>query len=167
MSRISKHTLGIDWGTYNSAAAYYDGTQARMIESSEGTTEQGKAFPSFLYFDMEGNVQEYGRNAKKRIPIGPKQVIWGVKRLIGLSYDAAVSLDELKRFTYETEKGSDGGILIRVGHKTFTPTDLCEITLRHIKQEAENDLNLGTPVDDAQLAIPAYFDDTRTQDPGE
>jgi molecular chaperone DnaK (HSP70) len=164
MSGVRKYALGIDWGTYNSAAAYYDGTRTRMVESNEGTTEQGKAFPSFLYFDLEGNVQEYGRRAKSHLIDSPEQVVWGVKRLIGLSYDEAVQKKELDRFAYETEKSGDGGISIRVGRQSFTPTDLCETMLRHIKREAENTRNLGTTVDDAQLAIPAYFDDTRAQE---
>jgi len=159
-----RYVLGIDWGTYNSAAAAFDGEQTRIIESKEGTTEYGKAFPSFLYFDLRGEVQAYGIAAMRYRAIAPKQVIWGVKRLIGLSYDDAVRRKELKRFAFKVEKASDGGVLVSVGERKFTPTDLCEIMLRKIKTDAESPLNLGIPVEKAQLGIPSYFDDTRAQE---
>jgi molecular chaperone DnaK (HSP70) len=163
------YTLGIDWGTFNSAAAVFDGERTRIIQSKEGMTEYGKAFPSFLQFDLEGNVIAYGKVAKRQLSIAPEQVLWGVKRLIGLPYDYLAAREgnkpsELERFSYRTEKGNDGGVLIRVGSKSFTPTDLCEIMLRKIRSDAESSLNLGVTIDDVQLAVPAYFDDTRTQE---
>jgi hypothetical protein len=73
-------------------------------------------------------------------------------------------MGELKRFEYDLARAPDGGIVIRVGEAEFTPTDICSQMLRAIKSEAEAPHNLGTQIEEAQVAIPAYFDDTRTQE---
>jgi molecular chaperone DnaK (HSP70) len=158
--------LGIDWGTWNSAAALYSPDSGRpvMIQSDEAAPEYGKAFPSFIYFDAFGGVKAYGRAAMGYKAVDPSFVVWGVKRLIGLSYREAQSEGDLDRFEFKTEPADDGGILIAIGEKKFSPTDICELTLRKIKTDAESNRNCGAPIDEAVLTVPSYFDDTRTQE---
>jgi molecular chaperone DnaK (HSP70) len=51
-------SIGIDLGTYNSAAAVAVGrSRVAMIESRYGRTLYGKSFPSFVLFDHNGNRQ--------------------------------------------------------------------------------------------------------------
>jgi len=149
--------LSIDWGSYNSAAAVAMGKSHMLIKSSESEGSQGKAFPSFLHFDLTGRALRYGARAMRMRVESAEQVIWGVKRLIGLSYNEALGDDEFGRFAFATQKAEDGSILIRVGSASFSPTDICRMTLEKIKQDAESPLNLGAPIRRARLAIPAYF----------
>ncbi|HUT77843.1 MAG TPA: Hsp70 family protein, partial [Polyangia bacterium] len=159
-------SIGIDLGTYNSAAAVAVGrNRVAMIESRYGKTLYGKSFPSFVLFDHNGNRQLVGQRAREELPLNPKLVVWGVKRLVGLSYQAAREAGELDRFRYELEEGPGGGILIRVGDERFTPSHILEHILREIKEDAENSrVNplVGGPVDRAVISIPAYFKAIRT-----
>jgi molecular chaperone DnaK (HSP70) len=158
--------IGIDLGTYNSAASVALGrTRVAMIESKYGKTLYGKSFPSFVLFDHYGRVQLAGQRAKEELRLNPELVIWGVKRLVGLSYQAALAQGEFKRFQYHIEEGPQGDILIRVGEERLSPSHILEIILREIKEDAENPkVNplLGGVVDRAIISIPAYYKAIRT-----
>lgn len=159
-------SIGIDLGTYNSAAAAALGrTRVAMIESKYGRTVYGKSFPSFVMFDHFGRTQLVGQRAKDELRLNPKLVVWGVKRLIGLSYRTALESGEFRRFQYDIEEGPQGDILIRVGEERFSPSHILEIILREIKEDAENPkVNplLGGLVDRAVISIPAYYKAIRT-----
>ncbi len=158
--------IGIDLGTYNSAAAVAIGrNRVAMIESKYGKTLYGKNFPSFVLFDHNGVKQLVGQRAREEIRLNPKLVVWGVKRLVGLSYQQAKELGELDRFAYDIEEGPGGSILIRVGQERFSPSHILEYILREIKEDAENSsVNplLGGTIDKAVISIPAYFKAIRT-----
>jgi molecular chaperone DnaK len=159
-------TMGIDLGTYNSAAAVALGRgRVVMVESKYGRTMYGKSFPSFVLFDREGRKQVVGQRAREEMSINHDLVVWGVKRLVGLSYQTALEMGELKRFQYAVEEGPGGAILIRVGQERYTPSHILEFILREIKQDAENpkvNPALGGPIEGAVISIPAYFKAIRT-----
>lgn len=158
--------IGIDLGTFNSAAAVAIGRgQTIMVESKRGESRYGKNFPSFVLFDHNGKKQAVGKSAKEELSTNPDLVIWGVKRLVGLSYEAAEEKGELKRFQYNIERGPGGAILIKVGEERFTPSHILECILREIKEDAENpraNPMLGGQIEKAVISVPAYFDGTRT-----
>ncbi|MBN2344170.1 MAG: Hsp70 family protein [Deltaproteobacteria bacterium] len=158
--------IGIDLGTYNSAAAVPIGNgKVAMIESRYGKSLYGKNFASFVLFDHTGQKQITGKRAQAELRLNPKLVIWGVKRLVGLSYQNAKASGELTRFAYETEEGPGGSILIKVGEERYTPSHILEYILRDIKQDAEDpSVNplVGQPIDKAIISIPAYFKAIRT-----
>lgn len=158
--------IGIDLGTYNSAASVALGrTRVAMIESKHGKTLYGKNFPSFVLFDKFGRVQVVGQRAKEEARLNPELVVWGVKRLVGLSYEAAKAAGEFKRFQYRIEEGPMGDLLICVGEERYSPSHILEIILREIKDDAENPkVNplLGGAVDRAIISIPAYYKAIRT-----
>jgi molecular chaperone DnaK (HSP70) len=158
--------IGIDLGTYNSAAAFaLKKGKVTMIESRYGKTLYGKNFPSFVLFDHAGRKQVVGQRAKAELSINPRLVVWGVKRLVGLPYRTARERGELRRFQYEIEEGPGGAILIKVGEERYTPSSILELILGEIKQDAEdpkvNPL-LGRRIEKAVISIPAYFAATRT-----
>ncbi len=156
-------SIGIDLGTYNSAASFVSGGTVTMIKSKYGKAAYSKSFPSFVLFDYNGKKQLVGKLAKEQGFLDPKLLVWGVKRLVGLSYLNAERKGEFNRFKYEVEKGSDGSIIIKVGEERFSPTHILEFILREIKEDAQNPaLNpLVGLVNDAVISVPAYFDATR------
>jgi molecular chaperone DnaK (HSP70) len=161
-----KLKLGIDLGTYNSSAAVaLQRDHVVMVTSKEGKSPDGKNFPSFVQFASNGSRVSVGVRAKRSLALDPRLVVWGVKRLVGLSFQAAQDRGETKRFQYDIERGPGDSILIRVGNERFTPSHILEAILREIKEDAENqDLNplLGTQFDEAVISIPAYYKAIRT-----
>ena len=167
--------LGIDLGTSNSAASIQVGGEVIMIEPVEGVTEEGMVFPSYLAFDVTGEVTDVGITAKRQFQTTADLVVRHIKRLIGRSYDylrrqindAQHSGQErrfLDEFKERIERGQTGDILVRVGTmvaQTYTPQQIAAIMLRKIKEDAEPQVwqLTGGGIDGAVITVPAGFDD--------
>lgn len=154
--------LGIDLGTCNSSAAIaLDKANVLMVESREGISLYGKRFPSYVLFDRKGEVKEIGDAAKRAQKLNPELVVWGVKRLIGLSFQEAKARNELDRFQYALDEANDGGIVIKVGSRLFRPEEILSLILGRIKEDAEDRaLNPhigGQLIDEAVISVPATF----------
>jgi len=168
-------TLGIDLGTSNSAAAISVGGDVIMIEPAEGVTDEGMVFPSYVAFNVNGNVSCAGITAKRQFHSSADLVVRHAKRLIGRSYDyirreikqtqsASVERRFLDEFKDRIERGPTGDVLMRMGInyvETYTPQQLAEILLRKIKEDAEPQVRqlLGAEIDGAVITVPAGFDD--------
>lgn len=160
--------LGIDLGTYNSAAAYLLPDQDEIVQvvSRSGANPSGKQFSSFVKFDGNGEVEFVGEPARNALHNNPDTVVWGAKRLVGRTYAEAQEKRELRKFAYLIESGPDGTIVMPQGPKVYTPEDILRIILERIKEDAENPrLNpllagmlAGRPIDDAVITVPAYYD---------
>lgn len=161
--------IGIDLGTYNSSGAVaFDRDRVVMIGSRHGRTPYGagKNFPSFVLFDRLGEKQAVGLPAKRQLPDNPELVVWGVKRLVGLSYQAAVQRGELNKFQYAIEQDENGSIFIRVGSRKYRPQDVLSFIFQEIRHDAEdsalNPMTGGRTIEDATITVPAYFKAIRT-----
>ncbi|MFH0737972.1 MAG: molecular chaperone DnaK [Candidatus Micrarchaeota archaeon] len=135
--------IGIDLGTSNSAAAFLEGGRPKIIPSSEGITQYGKAFPSYVAFTRDGQ-RIIGEPARRQAVTNPEGTITAFKRKMGTSHK------------YE------------ILGKEYRPQELSAILLQKIKKDAEE--FLGEKVDKAVITVPAYFNDNQrqaTKDAGE
>jgi|GEM_PF-1690815 len=157
--------LGIDLGTYNSEAAIVtikdDGSDViiEILRPKNDSTqiEKIKSFPSFVAYNKDGTVQYVGIEAKRRLPLDPEKVIWGMKRLLGKTYSEATEQNEIDRFLYQIEPDSDTGqCSIIIGQKKLHPEDVCAELLRKIRREAER--ISGVRFHEVVISVPAYFD---------
>ncbi len=129
--------IGIDLGTSNSAAAVIEGGKSTIIPSAEGTvTGGGKAFPSYVAFDKEGNLL-VGEPARRQAVTNPENTVSAFKRKMGTQ-----------------EKISLSG-------KEYTPQQLSAFILQKIKRDTES--FLGEKVEKAVITVPAYFNDSQRQ----
>jgi molecular chaperone DnaK len=131
-----------------------------MVESRFGRTRCGKTFPSYVLFDTEGNPQRVGQRAKEELVVNPRLVIWGVKRLAGLTLKEARNRGELTRFQYDMTEAPDGSIMIAAGNKLRTPADIIETILREMRADAENSsVNevIAARFRRAVIGVPAFF----------
>ena len=150
--------LGIDLGTYNSSAATVreDG-KIEMVEPAGGAADiQGSnVFPSFVKLKQDGSIAYVGIDAKNDLQNNPALVVWGVKRLIGKAYDDVIK--DLGRFAYPAVKGADGRVVIHVGDKSFSPSDISALVMKKIKADAEGDWNALGKITATVVSVPAYF----------
>ncbi len=159
MSASQLTLIGIDLGTYNSAACVLVGDEPMLLRPEEGATEQGLCFPSVVEFDEAGALVQAGERARRSLPVYPQSVVWGVKRLIGRPYEAAQASGDIERYAYRIEKGTDGSCAIRVGPQLYSPREITTFILQKIKRDAEANFNpIGRPVQEAVITVPAYFD---------
>lgn len=155
--------LGIDLGTTNSAVAYIEGGQPKIIENSEG----GRTTPSIVATSKSGE-RLVGLVAKRQAITNPKNTIFGVKRLMGHKFNDPNIQKNKNLIPYKIEESTDGGIKVLLNDKSHRPEEISAMILQKIKKDAET--FLGEKIEEAVITVPAYFDDSQrkaTKDAGE
>ena len=157
--------LGIDLGTANSAAFYFDGKEPITILNKEGVTITGKNFPSYVEFDQTGEKLYVGNQAYNDWCGGTTNntVVWGSKRLIGLPFREAKK--EFRHIDYPIEeRKEDGTINILVKSRSYTPVDIAAQILKKIREDALNPgVNTIGEISRVVVSHPAYFDGPRRE----
>lgn len=149
MSKI----IGIDLGTTNSCVAFMEGGQAKVIPNTEG----GRTTPSIVA-NKSGETL-VGTTAKRQAVMNPAQTIYSAKRFIGRKFSEVT--EELKTVPFKVVEGSNGECLIEFGGKNVRPEEIGAKVLAKLKEDAEK--FLGTPVKEAVITVPAYFNDDQRQ----
>merc|ERR1712064_43015 len=118
--------------------------------------------PSYVAFtDTERLI---GDGAKNQVAINPTNTIFDAKRLIGRKYgDSSVQADmkhwPFKIIDHQTKPKIE--VEYKSETKTFTPEEISSMVLVKMKETAE--AYLGTPVTEAVVTVPAYFNDSQRQ----
>ena len=146
--------LGIDLGTTNSAMAVMEGSEPEILVNAEGD----RTTPSVEGFRKDGE-RVVGKAAKNQAVTNPENTVSSVKRFIGRSYDETP--DEQKTVSYKVQKGKDGRAVIDIDGKDYTPEEISAMVLQKLKADAEK--QLGEPVTQAVITVPAYFNDAQRQ----
>jgi molecular chaperone DnaK len=102
-----------------------------------------------------------GNSARKVLIETPERVIYSVKRLMGRGLEEVRS--ELKFFPFRMAEDVETGEVprIQLGELKFTPPEISAYILRQLKRNAER--FFGTPVTQAVITVPAYFNDAQRQ----
>ncbi|GGB01541.1 molecular chaperone DnaK [Allosediminivita pacifica] len=147
--------IGIDLGTTNSCVAIMDGSQARVIENSEGA----RTTPSIVAFTEDERL--VGQPAKRQAVTNPTNTIFGVKRLIGRRYDDSDLAKDNKNMPFEIIDGGNGDAWVKARGEKYSPSQISAFILGKMKETAES--YLGEEVDQAVITVPAYFNDAQRQ----
>ena len=147
--------IGIDLGTTNSCVAIMDGSQARVIENSEGA----RTTPSIVAFSESERL--VGQPAKRQAVTNPTNTIFGVKRLIGRRVDDADLAKDKKNMPYDIVDGGNGDAWVSAQGESYSPSQISAFILQKMKETAEG--YLGEDVTQAVITVPAYFNDAQRQ----
>jgi len=154
--------VGIDLGTTNSLVAYMQGDLPVVIPGVDGSN----LVPSVVALDPipAGGGRPtvtVGNSARKALIERPERVIYSVKRLMGRGLSEVQK--ELKFFPFRLADDVEAGEVprIQLGELRFTPPEISAYILRQLKRNAER--FLGTPVTQAVITVPAYFNDAQRQ----
>src|SRR3954453_17470677 len=146
--------VGIDLGTTNSLIAVMDLTGPRILEDAAGR----KIVPSIVSSLTDGRLVA-GEPGRELLLTSPEQTVYSVKRLMGRGVGDVQ--EELKLFPFRIAGDSESVIKLALGNRTFTPPEISAAVLRRLKENAEADL--GAPVTEAVITVPAYFNDAQRQ----
>ncbi|WP_120499464.1 molecular chaperone DnaK [Roseovarius sp. EL26] len=147
--------IGIDLGTTNSCVAIMDGSQARVIENSEGA----RTTPSIVGFAEDERL--VGQPAKRQAVTNPENTVFGVKRLIGRREDDADLAKDKKNMPFNVIDGGNGDAWIEARGEKYSPSQISAFILGKMKETAES--YLGEEVTQAVITVPAYFNDAQRQ----
>lgn len=151
MSKI----IGIDLGTTNSAMAVMEASDPTVITNIEGA----RTTPSIVAVNKNGE-RLVGQVAKRQAVMNPDNTIFSVKRLIGRTIDDPEIKRDMELMPYKIVK-ADGHVKVTMGDKDYTPEEVSAMILAKLKADAEK--YLGTPVTEAVITVPAYFNDAQRQ----
>tara|TARA_B110000495_G_scaffold119307_1_gene103490 strand:+ start:1 stop:1917 length:1917 start_codon:yes stop_codon:yes gene_type:complete len=146
--------IGIDLGTTNSCVSVLEGGEPTVINSTEG----GRTTPSIVAFTKDGE-RLVGQPAKRQAVTNPQNTIFSIKRFMGRMFNEVET--EIKEVPYSVEKGDSGNLVVKAAGKSYTPPEIGAMVLQKLKQTAEE--HLGSPVSDAVITVPAYFNDSQRQ----
>ena len=152
MSRV----IGIDLGTTNSCVAIMEGSQAKVLENSEGA----RTTPSVVAF-LENEEKLVGQSAKRQAVTNPTDTIYAVKRLIGRKFDGDAVQKDIQKVPYKIVKAENGDAWVEGKGKKYSPSQISAFVLQKMKETAEK--YLGQPVTQAVITVPAYFNDSQRQ----
>jgi molecular chaperone DnaK len=154
--------IGIDLGTTNSCVAVLEGRSAdgnleiKVIPNAEGA----RTTPSVVGFSAMGE-RLVGQVAKRQATTNPEHTVHAVKRLMGRKFGEPEVEKQLTSVSYRIVPHDNGDAWVEARGKRLSPPEISSMILASIKETAER--FLGTPVTEAIVTVPAYFDDAQRQ----
>ena len=152
MSRV----IGIDLGTTNSCVSIMEGSQAKVLENTEGA----RTTPSVVAF-LEKGEKLVGQPAKRQAVTNPKDTIFASKRLIGRSFEDQTVKKDIGKVPFSIVKSDNGEAWVEGKGKKYSPSQISAFVLQKMKETAEK--YLGQAVTKAVITVPAYFNDAQRQ----
>ncbi|XLR43097.1 heat shock cognate 70 kDa protein-like [Arachis duranensis] len=161
------HAVGIDLGTTYSCVAVWQEQHCRVeiIHNDQGN----RTTPSYVAFTA--NQRLIGDAAKNQAAANPINTVFDVKRLIGRKYSDPVIKNDLLMWPFKVTAGADDKPMIVVTYKDqekhFSAEEISSMVLTKMREIAE--AYLESPVCNAVITVPAYFNDSQrkaTRDAG-
>ena len=146
--------IGIDLGTTNSCVTVMEAGRPKVIPAAD----TGRNITPSVVEPVKNLV---GDVAKRQMILNPKNTIYSIKRLMGRREDDKEVVRTKKMVPYEIVAGKDGGAVVEVEGKKYTPQEISARVLMKLKKDAE--AYLGEKVEQAVITVPAYFDDSQRQ----
>jgi len=151
--------VGIDLGTTNSAIAFMENDEVKIIPNEHGASTT----PSVVAFTNGGKVL-VGKEAKNQAASNPKKTIFSAKRVIGRRVMEVP--EAAKKVPYSLVGRPTDPVQILIGdkpgdHKAYMPQNISAQVLSNLKKSAED--YLGRSITEAVVTVPAYFNDGQRQ----
>ena len=148
--------IGIDLGTTNSCVSIMEGTQAKVLENTEGA----RTTPSVVAF-TDTDEKLVGQPAKRQAVTNPENTIFAVKRLVGRNFEDPTVKKDIESAPFKIISSEKGDAWIEAKGKKYSPSQISAFILQKMKETAEK--YLGQEVTKAVITVPAYFNDAQRQ----
>ena len=124
------------------------------------TPQGARTTPSVVSFEKGGQVI-VGTPARRLAVTNPANTIFAAKRLIGRRFDDPLVQQAKKTVPYKIVKAKNGDAYVEVFGRQYSPSEIGAYVLAKMKQTAER--YIGSPVTQAVITCPAYFNDAQRQ----
>ncbi|XP_054786451.1 heat shock 70 kDa protein 18-like [Prosopis cineraria] len=151
--RSPELAIGIDLGTAYSCVAVCQHNQVEIIINDQGN----RTTPSYVAFtDTRRMVGDAAKNQAAR---NPANTVFDAKRLIGRRFSDSHVQSDMKLWTFKIICGPNDQPIVVVNFKYqerhFHPEEISSMILAKMREIAE--IYLGSPVKNAVITVPAYF----------
>eukprot|EP01053_Blabericola_migrator_P001127 Blabericola_migrator_1__1126@NODE_128_length_13299_cov_164_804867_g113_i0_p1_GENE_NODE_128_length_13299_cov_164_804867_g113_i0NODE_128_length_13299_cov_164_804867_g113_i0_p1_ORF_typecomplete_len690_score200_49HSP70/PF00012_20/6_8e122MreB_Mbl/PF06723_13/2_4e03MreB_Mbl/PF06723_13/5_7e26FGGY_C/PF02782_16/1_1e04FGGY_C/PF02782_16/6_3e07PilM_2/PF11104_8/34PilM_2/PF11104_8/2_4e06PilM_2/PF11104_8/1_2e03StbA/PF06406_11/7_7e03StbA/PF06406_11/0_00045StbA/PF06406_11/4e03FtsA/PF14450_6/8_4FtsA/PF14450_6/0_02 len=151
-----RNAVGIDLGTTNSCVAVMENGRPTVISNAEGS----RTTPSVVAFTPNGE-RLVGMTARRQAVTNAQNTLFATKRLIGRRFKESSVQQERSKLPYKVVMAKNGDAWIEASNKQYSPSQIGAMVLQKMKDTAES--YLGSPVTQAVITVPAYFDDSQRQ----
>ncbi|KEH22254.1 heat shock 70 kDa protein [Medicago truncatula] len=151
--------VGIDLGTtYSCVAVWLDEHQrVEIIHNDQGN----RTTPSFVAFNNDQRL--IGDAAKNQSATNPENTIFDAKRLIGRKFSDPVVQNDIMLWPFKVTSGVNDKPMITAKckgqEKHFCAEEISSMVLTKMREVAE--AYMGSPVKNAVVTVPAYFNDSQ------
>ncbi|XP_058726613.1 heat shock cognate 70 kDa protein-like [Vicia villosa] len=151
--------VGIDLGTTYSCVAVWQEEHHRVeiIHNDQGN----RTTPSFVAFTK--NQRLIGEAAKNQASANPQNTVFDAKRLIGRKFSDPIVQDDILLWPFKVVAGVDDRPMITVQYKDqekqLYAEEVSSMILTKMREIAEK--YLESPVKNAVVTVPAYFNDAQ------
>ncbi|XP_058728049.1 heat shock cognate 70 kDa protein-like [Vicia villosa] len=151
--------VGIDLGTTYSCVAVWQEQHHRVeiIHNDQGN----KITPSFVAFTE--NQRLIGDAAKNQASANPQNTVFDAKRLLGRKFSDPIVQDDILLWPFKVIAGDNDRPMIMVKYKDqekqLYAEEVSSMVLTKMREIAEN--YLESPVKNAVVTVPAYFNDSQ------
>ncbi len=147
---MSGPILGIDFGTTNTAAAWFDRAgKLRLVPVKDKTF----TLPSVIWFPS-ADKSIVGHAARTQIIEDPAHTIFGGKRFLGRRFQSEYVAKHRERFAFDVVEGQDGYCSVLVYGHVKSLTELAALVLKQIAAAA--DQAAGHKFQECVLTVPAH-----------
>ncbi|KAJ6322786.1 hypothetical protein OIU77_012599 [Salix suchowensis] len=151
--------IGIDLGTTYSCVGVWQHDRVEIIANDQGN----RTTPSYVAFtDTERLI---GDAAKNQVAMNPINTVFDAKRLIGRRFSDPSVQSDAKLWPFKVIAGPGDKPMIVVTYKgeekQFAAEEISSMVLIKMREIAE--AYLGTPIKNAVVTVPAYFNDSQRQ----
>ena len=158
-TKIEAPCVGIDLGTTYSVVGIWQKDKVEIIPNELGN----RITPSVVAFTGEERL--VGDAARNQIESNHQNTVYAVKRLMGRQYEDESVQKDKKVLSYGVTRDQSGRAAVVVEYKgerkVYKPEEISAMVLQKMKEIAET--FLGTPVKNAVVTVPAYFNDAQRQ----
>jgi molecular chaperone DnaK len=154
--------IGIDLGTTNSVMSVMEAGEPTVIPSAEGE----RLIPSVVAVN-KNHERLIGRVARNQAVVNPENTIFSIKRFMGRKFSDAEVQRAVSRVPYKVTEAPNGDVRVILDGREYSPPEISAMILGKLKADAES--YLGSPVTQAVITVPAYFNDAQrnaTKDSG-
>ncbi len=154
---MSGPILGIDFGTTNTAAAWFDEAgKLRLVR----VTDKSVILPSVVWFHAQDKTL-VGHGARTQIVDDPRHTVFGAKRFLGRRFNSEYVARHKDRFAFEIVEGADGYCGVYVYSHVKPMTEVAFHVISQILVHANH--TRGRPFTECVLTVPAHAS-VRTRD---
>ena len=150
-----EYFIGIDYGTSNSSVGIYMNSNVNIAPNRIGE----RITPSIIYFSEDSDKMYIGEEALCH-KIERNNLIYEVKRFIGLSYDEFINNEYAKKLNYNVVN-DNGKPKIKVKHngkeELYTAEEISAFIIKKIIRNAEDFIE--DKINKAVITVPVYFND--------
>ncbi|XP_047955154.1 heat shock 70 kDa protein 1-like [Salvia hispanica] len=151
--------IGIDLGTTYSCVGVWQHDRVEIIPNEQGNP----ITPSYVAFTRSGRLT--GDTAKNQAAVNPINTVFDAKRLIGRLFSDSCVQSDMKLWPFKVFSGPNDKPMISVDYKGeekhFAAEEISSMVLIKMREIAE--AYLGSPVRNAVITVPAYFNDYQRQ----